>query len=237
MVGTDRNMLVDLYRKRAEKYDLYAKLYPLVGFHPWRYRKTAIQKLGLRRGDTVVDIGCGTGLNFALLQQAIGPEGSIIGVDLTDAMLAQARDRVHENGWHNVKLVQSDAAQFRYPHGVDGIISTFAITLVPEFDQVIRSGCEALKPGGRWSIADFKMPSNELSVLAPLLALVLVRAFGGSVALADRHPWESVDRYTDAVELTEFYMGFAYVVVGTRGESAVGRRLDATPDDRQDGQE
>ena len=50
--------------------------------------------LGLRPGDTVVDIACGTGLNFPLLEEAIGPDGRIVGVDLTDAMLAQAQRRI-----------------------------------------------------------------------------------------------------------------------------------------------
>jgi demethylmenaquinone methyltransferase/2-methoxy-6-polyprenyl-1,4-benzoquinol methylase len=58
----------------------------LIGFPD---RKRAVRALNLQRGDTVVDIGCGTGLNFPLLQGAIGPEGTIVGVDLTDAMLSQ----------------------------------------------------------------------------------------------------------------------------------------------------
>ena len=222
MANFDRDRLIDIYRKRARNYDLYAKLFPLVGFRQWTYREKAVQALHLQRGDTVVDIGCGTGLNFPLLQAAIGPEGAIIGVDLTDTMLAQARKRAQDKGWSNVELVQSDAAEFRFPTGVDGIISTYAITLVPEFDRVIRNGCWALKPGKRWAIADFKMPSNALSPLAPLLALVLVRPFGGSIDLSSRHPWESIGRYMQNTHMQDFYMGFVYVIVGERGESGCG---------------
>jgi len=61
-------------------------------------------------GDTVIDMACGTGLNFSLLQKAVGPGGRIVGVDLTDAMLARAQDRIKANGWSNVSLVQADAA-------------------------------------------------------------------------------------------------------------------------------
>ncbi len=222
MTGFDRGTLIDIYRKRAKNYDLYAKLFPLVGFRQWAYREKAVQALHLQRGDTVVDIGCGTGLNFPLLQEAIGPEGTIIGVDLTDAMLAQAREQAQDKGWSNIELVQSDAAEFRFPTGVDGIISTYAITLVPEFDRVIRNGCQALKPGKRWAIADFKMPSNALSPLAPLLALVLVRPFGGTIDLSSRHPWESIDKYMQNTHMAEFYLGFVYVIVGVRGETGCG---------------
>jgi ubiquinone/menaquinone biosynthesis C-methylase UbiE len=73
------------------------------------WRREAIQMLDLTRGDMVVDIGCGTGLNFPLLQEVIGSEGKIIGVDLSDAMLDKARRRALENDWKNVELVCMDA--------------------------------------------------------------------------------------------------------------------------------
>ena len=120
--------VVDIYRKRAKRYDFTANLYRLIGFREPAYRRMAVKALSLHPGDTVVEIGCGTGLNFQLLRQAVGSSGKIIGVDLTDAMLAQARKRVEDEGWSNVELVQSDAAQYEFPNGVDGIISTFNIT-------------------------------------------------------------------------------------------------------------
>jgi ubiquinone/menaquinone biosynthesis C-methylase UbiE len=70
-------------------YDRSALLLYFAGFRHWAYRKRAIQSLALNHGDTVVDLGCGTGLNFSLLQGQVGPRGRIIGVDLTDAMLAE----------------------------------------------------------------------------------------------------------------------------------------------------
>jgi ubiquinone/menaquinone biosynthesis C-methylase UbiE len=104
-----QEQVIDIYRKRARHYDTCG----IGGLEPWRRR--AVNMLGLKHGDLVVDIGCGTGLNFALLQEAIGPEGKIIGVDLTDAMLDQARRRVTDHGWNNVQLVQDDAAKYEFP--------------------------------------------------------------------------------------------------------------------------
>src|SRR6516225_4867472 len=91
--------LVDVYTKRAKRYDFTAQLYYLIGFREWAYREKAIKALALKAGDTVVEIGCGTGLNFSLLQNEVGREGKIVGVDLTDAMLSRARERVRQNGW------------------------------------------------------------------------------------------------------------------------------------------
>src|SRR6516165_7731109 len=106
--------LVDVYRKRAKRYDFTAQLYYLMGFREWAYREKAVEALALKRGDAVVEIGCGTGLNFGLLENEIGREGKIVGVDLTDAMLGGAQERIHRNGWSNVELVQSDAATFQF---------------------------------------------------------------------------------------------------------------------------
>jgi demethylmenaquinone methyltransferase/2-methoxy-6-polyprenyl-1,4-benzoquinol methylase len=161
---------------------------------------------------------CGTGLNFPLLQEAVGPDGRIIGVDLTDAMLDKARARVAANRWSNVELIQTDAAEFTFPQRVNGILSTFAITLVPEYDEVIRRGVEELVPGGRWVVLDFRIPSNRLVVFTPL-ALLVTKPFAVSLDLATRHPWESIKRYLENYSYVKLYGGFAYVASGERGHT------------------
>ncbi len=210
---TTRDEVLDVYRKRARHYDLTANAYYLLGFREWAYRKRAIAALDLRPGDTVVEIGCGTGLNFGLLEERIGPEGRLIGVDLTDAMLSRARERVAASGWRNVELVESPAAGFPFPPGVDGVLSTFALTLEPDFDQVIEAGAKALKPGRRWVILDLKLPSNWLRPLAPAL-IMLVRPFAVSAEVAKRHPWESLRRHLKQVTMEELYFGIAYIASG-----------------------
>ncbi|RJQ48340.1 MAG: methyltransferase domain-containing protein [Nitrospiraceae bacterium] len=94
MAFSDKTSLSALYRRRAKHYDVTANFYYLIGFREQAYREKAVQALDFQSGDTVVEIGCGTGLNFSLLQNYVGPEGKIIGVDLTDAMLEQAGRRV-----------------------------------------------------------------------------------------------------------------------------------------------
>jgi ubiquinone/menaquinone biosynthesis C-methylase UbiE len=211
--------IVEVYRKRAKRYDFTAQLYYLIGFREWAYRKKAVRALALKRGDTVVEIGCGTGLNFSLLENEIGREGKIVGVDLTDAMLAGAQERVRRNGWPNVDLVQSDAATFTFPQTADGIISTFALTHVAEYEKVIRVGSKALRPGGRFVILDFKLPTNWISRLAPLLVLT-VRPFGVTIDLQARHPWEALKKYFADVTVDQLYGGVAYIAVGNKELSA-----------------
>lgn len=205
--------VVELYRKRAKRYDFTANLYYLLGFREVAYRKKAIAALKLNPGDTVVEIGCGTGLNFKWLERDVGPEGKIIGVDLTDAMLAQAEARTQRQGWSNIELIQSNAADYVFPQGVNGILSTFALTLSPDYDEVIRRGAEALAPAGRWVIADLKKPDSWTACLMPLL-LPLFRPFGVTSDLQDRHPWKSLQRYTQDFSYQEYYFGYTYIASG-----------------------
>jgi len=112
--------------------------------------------LHLQPGGTVVEIGCGTGLNFQYLLNTIGRSGHLIGVDLTDAMLEKAKERVERNGWHNVTLVQADAATYSFPLNVNGVISAFALTLVPEYEMIIERAARAMAQQGRFVILDLK---------------------------------------------------------------------------------
>src|SRR5580693_7503372 len=153
-----REHLIETYRKKAKHYDVTSRLYPAPGYPQRAQRLRAVQALGLRAGDTVTDIACGTGLNFPLLQQAVGPGGRIVGVDLTDAMLARAQDRIEANGWSNVSLEQADAVGYGFPAGGDAILSTYALTQVPECAEVIAHGAAALAAGGRWAVLDLKIP-------------------------------------------------------------------------------
>jgi len=217
--ATDSSRLISLYRRRAKWYDRDAVFLYLAGFRHGAYRKRAIQSLAFNTGDTVVDLGCGTGLNFSRLQEQVGPRGTIIGVDLTDAMLAEASARIAAHGWSNVELIKSDAAVYGFPKAVDGILSTFALTLVPEFDEVIRNGALALLPGKRFVILDFKRPSGWfMNKAAPLLAKILTGPFGGTIEMAARKPWESLEKHLTLIQFTSLYFGGAYFAVGEKAQ-------------------
>jgi ubiquinone/menaquinone biosynthesis C-methylase UbiE len=202
-----------LYQKRAKRYDISANSYYLLGIREFAYRKMAVQALNIKQGDTVVEIGCGTGLNFKYLRKKVGPEGKIIGVDLTSEMLSMADKRIRRNGWSNITVVQSDAAIYRFPEHIDGIISTFALTLVPEYDKIIQKGASCLIPGRRLVILDFKKSENWPMWLLKLF-VIFTRPFGVSRDLADRHPWGSIARYMTLIEFKELFFGGIYLCVG-----------------------
>jgi len=219
-IDNTREHLVETYRKKAKHYDLTSRFYPVPGYPQRAQRLQAVRALGLRPGATVVDVACGTGLNFSLLEQAIGPNGRIVGVDLTDAMLAQARQRIETNGWRNVSLVQADAAEFDFPTEVDAILSTYALSHVPDCGDVIAHGAAALSHGGHWVVLDLKAPDNVPRWLAQL-GIAVGRRFGSIDEWARRRPWEAVhaamqDELAD-LSWTELCFGTAFLAAGSRG--------------------
>src|SRR5258708_13033173 len=94
-VDRTREHLIETYRKKAKHYDVTSRLYPAPGYPQRAQRLRAVQALGLRAGDSVIDIACGTGLNFQLIEEVIGPDGPIVAADLTDPLPAHAHDRIN----------------------------------------------------------------------------------------------------------------------------------------------
>ena len=183
--------LIGVYRKKAKHYDLTSRLYPVPGYPQGRQRRQAVQALGLRPGDTVVDMACGTGLNLALLEEAIGPAGRIVGVDLTDAMLARASERIRKNEWSNVELVQADVVEFEFPARVDAILSTYALSQVPQCGEVIAHGAAALSDGGRWAVLDLKVPDRTPRWMSRVGTSV-VGQFASIDEWVLRRPWQAI---------------------------------------------
>jgi ubiquinone/menaquinone biosynthesis C-methylase UbiE len=219
--------LIQTYRKKAKHYDVTSRLYPAPGYPQRGQRLRAVRALGLRAGDSVVDVACGTGLNFPLIEKVIGPGGRIVGVDLTDAMLAHAQDRVEANGWSNVSLVQADAAGFGFPAGVDAILSTYALSQVPECAEVIAHGAAALSGGGRWVVLDLKVPGSTPGWLAQL-GTAAVRPFASIDEWIMRRPWEVIraamqEELAD-VSWTELCFGTAFLAAGSRAPGTLGDR-------------
>jgi ubiquinone/menaquinone biosynthesis C-methylase UbiE len=218
-IDSTREHLIETYRKKAKHYDVTSRLYPTPGYPQRAQRLRAVRALGLRPGASVVDMACGTGLNFDLIEEAIGPGGRLIGVDLTDAMLARAQDRIETNGWSNISLVQADAADFDFPAGVDAILSTYALSQVPECAAVITHGAAALSGGGRWVVLDLKVPDNTPGRLAQL-GTAVVRPFASIDQWIMRRPWEAIraamqNELAD-VSWTELFFGTAFLGAGSR---------------------
>lgn len=208
-----RNEFRSRYRRLAPLYDPGMWLYRVMGLRINHYRRETVAALHLQPGDTVVDLGCGTGLNFAYLQDAVGSDGRIIGVDLTDAMLAQARDRARRNGWRNVELVEADMAAYDIPAAADGVLATLALSTVPDYDDIIARAARRLRPGARLADFELRWPKRWPQWLARFGAW-LNRPAGVTPDIVDRLPADAIRRHFSDVAYREVYFGAAYVCAG-----------------------
>ncbi len=135
----------EFYGRRAALYDLIATA-PGIG----RWRQTAARRIATP-GATVVEMGCGTGANLPYLRSAVGPDGYVLGIDITGPLLDVARERVAE--YDNVDVAYGDATAPPIT-GVDAVLATFVCGLFSDPASVVEQWCELLGPGGRIGLLD-----------------------------------------------------------------------------------
>lgn len=176
------------YGRIAPRYDLLATA-PLVR----RWRETAIDTLDLSLGDTVVEMGCGTGANVPSIRERVGSEGRVIGIDRTQGMLAQARERVERAGWANVSLVRGDATSPPID-GADAVLGSFVVGLFDDPGAAVDGWLDTLEPGGRIAILEAGRSDRLLALPLNLAFRAFVRVFSPGGPTRWRSPARQLDR-------------------------------------------
>jgi len=153
VTAVENDFVTKVYEKLASVYDF--TFGPVL--HPGRV--DAIERMGIKPGDRVLEVGVGTGINAALYPR----DCSVTGVDLSSPMLEKARERVARKGVRNVRLLQMDAANLKFGDDTfDIVYAPYVISVVPDPVAVTREMCRVCRPGGRIVILNHFRSRNAL---------------------------------------------------------------------------
>jgi ubiquinone/menaquinone biosynthesis C-methylase UbiE len=201
----------------CKRYDRIAKYIPLfdrVLFLPHDSRRKAVAKLELAPGDSVLDIGCGTGRSLGYLQQVVGPTGRVYGIDISRGMLREAKKLRDANGWHNVELIECDAADFTAPTALDGVLFSLSYNTMPHHRVVLRKAWDQLRAGGSLVIMDAKVPPGfGRKMILPFSLWLMKHTMLGNPLI---HPWEELAALTDDLEMSQRRFMSYYICRGVK---------------------
>lgn len=206
----------------AAFYGRYARLYDAIATFPGigRWRDRAADTLDLETGDTVVEMGCGTGANLSHLRERVGAEGQVVGVDLTRPLLERARARTTR--WANVHLLEGDATRPPVDR-VDAVLGTFVVGMFQDPGPVVEQWCDLVRPGGRIAVLEATRSPKILTLPLNLVFDVFVRtgAPGGGQGASDalgervRAAHDELAAQTVSRRHEQFAGGFLDLVSGT----------------------
>jgi len=166
VTAVENDFVAGVYEKLASVYDLTFG----PSLHPGRIQ--AIQRMGIRSGDRILEVGVGTGINLALY-----PKGcSITGIDLSGPMLDKARERAARKDVANVRLMQMDAANLQFAdNSFDIVYAPYLISVVPDPVRVANEMCRVCRVGGKVVLLNhFRSPNPVLSRIERLISPLTV---------------------------------------------------------------
>lgn len=211
---------LDALERSRRHWDFWSSHWGFIEADTTAIREETISQVELERGDTVLDLGCGPGVNFEPLHEAVGPDGHIVAVDLSRQMLDRAQARIDDHGWENISLVQTDATRPVVADAhLDGAIATTAVSATPDVRNTVANTYDALRPGGRFAVYDIRLvPTGPATILNPVVQR-FYRLFGNWNT--DEDVWQELQSRFDTTQFVRsFALGTNYIAVAGKSEGA-----------------
>ncbi|MEZ5652717.1 MAG: class I SAM-dependent methyltransferase [Burkholderiaceae bacterium] len=210
-ISSDRREAV---RQRSiARYSRHAAQYDDSCARTWSIRERAVANLRLQGAQRVLDVGCGTGLSFALLRDGVGEHGVVIGIEQSPDMAALARERIAREGWRNVQLIESSAVGLTLTEPVDAVLFNYTHDVCQCVESLTRVFANC-REGAQVSIAGVKfMPWW----CGPLNLYVYMKnaAYNGSPG-GLRRPWRHVQRWVPDLTVQSAQYGMGYLAHGRK---------------------
>lgn len=206
--------------KAIEYYDKISGIYDFIS--NWYYkkaRKYAIEKLEIKKGQTVLNIPCGTGVNFKYFQSILENTGLIIGIDLSGGMLNQAKQKTEKKGWTNINLELENATKIDQnwlteyskrngPIEINAVLCDLGLSGLPEWQKIIDNMISILGPNGNIVILDWYLEKS-----GPLAKFVKWIGKGE----VDRPLWQYLQTKVSDFEIEKFGLfNGVFVASGTK---------------------
>jgi SAM-dependent methyltransferase len=214
MLKAEKDFTVE-YDRSWSKYDFIVNLFQLG--RDSIHRRRALRLAGLKKGDTVLDLCCGSGLSLKAIQGIIGPEGKIIAVDGNKHMLELARSRAVKHSWDNIEFVHGNIEDLDIEQQVD-----FALFALCWYDKDLCEGwvkkvSEFMNAeDGRICFIDYKLPENRLRVIINPLINILIKWLGEAYGLEDLkwNPRQEIGSVLNDARYTSYYLDCIVAVWG-----------------------
>ena len=175
------------------------------------YRRAVVEALPLCPGQVVLDVGCGTGLCHGSLLDKVGPQGRVVGIEESPEMVAVARERIEQEGWRNVTVVQSSAEDAQIALTADAALFCAVHDILQSQDALrnvlskLRPGAAVAAAGGKWA-APWMVAVN---MPVTMLHAPYVRSFDGF-----QRPWHHLEQLLEDVHVQELALGSGYILTG-----------------------
>jgi ubiquinone/menaquinone biosynthesis C-methylase UbiE len=211
--GPNQGAALAQYREAAPGYDRHMRRFA-------RWQRMAVERLALRPGEAVIDVGCGTGIVFPLLEAAVGATGRIIGIELSPDMASQARERVARQDWDNVSVIEAAVESAKIDGIADAALFSFTHDVL-QSPTAVANVVAHLKPGARVSSVGAKL-AGGWSPVVNFFVRRSARPYVTTVRGLDR-PWRELEQYVDGFDVRSLALGGAYVASARVTDDAPAR--------------
>ena len=202
----DSQLAIKRYRRLSTRYDHATRRIEPV-------RKQTIDALRLERGQHVLDVACGTGKSIAMLREAVGPEGFVVGVEQSPEMLRKARERVRQDGWKNVQLIESTVESADLQGPFDAVLFVYTQDVLQSEAALVRI-FEATRSGTRVASSGLKLFPWYFGIANVWLLAISYRYFTTVKGLSK--PWAPLARHVDLHGVRSTFFGSGYIARGVR---------------------